>query len=168
MAHSNLVIRNKTSYLLSEKKVAKFLEIKVLYKDLEDDMSGFLVVNNGVASAVINENHPENRQRFTLAHEVGHFCLHVSNTHEEDIFVDKKFNRDGISSKGEVLIEIEANRFAANLLMPKEMLRDVISRKFEGLDLERNNTSQKVASVFGVSTLALGHRLRALNIISEY
>src|SRR6218665_818238 len=72
-------------------KIAHYLNINILYDELDDDVSGFLLVDGEKgATAVINNSHHQNRQRFTLAHEIGHFCLHVGVANEETIFVDKK------------------------------------------------------------------------------
>jgi len=54
---------------------------------------------------------------FTIAHEIGHFILHHG---ESDLFIDTTYVafRDSESTKGENRAEIQANQFAAALLMP--------------------------------------------------
>ena len=49
----------------------KKLRIRVEHEDLENDVSGFLVIKEGRSVIVLNKNHPLNRKRFTLAHEIG-------------------------------------------------------------------------------------------------
>src|SRR3954470_4270018 len=66
----------------------------------------------------INSSHPETRKRFTIAHEMGHLVLHQL----DQVHVDKQFLvklRDDISSQAIDPHEIEANAFAAALLMPE-------------------------------------------------
>jgi len=157
MAQSVASIRKKANAILKDTNqknipinldtIAQYLEIDVLYEDLEDEMSGFLVSKGGFASAAINENHHVNRQRFTLAHEIGHFCLHVDESIDEDMFVDRLvFNRDTAASKGEVQVEIEANKFAAELLMPDQLLKNHIARYYSNKDLEDDKTVSELAN----------------------
>lgn len=179
MAYSIAAIRKKANDILKDAhqkripihldEIAEYLEIDVLYEDLEDEMSGFLLVKNGLASAAINDNHHVNRQRFTLAHEIGHYCLHVDEQIDEDMFVDRLvFNRDKSASKGEIKNEIEANKFAAELLMPSQMLRNHIARLYSNKDLEDDETISALANDFKVSTTAMGYRLGGLGLVSTF
>ncbi|MCG8998426.1 ImmA/IrrE family metallo-endopeptidase [Laribacter hongkongensis] len=93
------------------------------------------------------------RQRFTVAHEIGHFALgHLKES-------GQKF-RDGpdtLSGKGSVE-EREANSFAAELLMPESLLKYVIT--------VRNITEiDKLANLFNVSQIAMKYRLTNLGIL---
>lgn len=63
----------------------------------------------------INENHHPNRQRFTLAHELGHFCL----GHESRVFTEYAVE----PGQNKSIFEVEANEFAAELLMPSAQLK---------------------------------------------
>src|SRR6266516_5935935 len=98
--------------------------IAIRRQPLEEAVSGMLVVKEGYAIIGVNESHYPNRQRFTLAHELGHFLLHGDSA---SVFIDASpvFFRDETSSEGSKLQEIEANAFAAELLMPESMLRDI-------------------------------------------
>lgn len=101
--------------------VAKRLGAQVVYDDLEDDVSGFLLREKGASTIAINKQHHPNRQRFTLAHECGHLFLHAQEG--DRLWLDKTlFFRDG-SKSGDHLSEIQANQFAAGLLMPEELLK---------------------------------------------
>ena len=65
------------------------------------------------------------RQRFTIAHEIGHFLLHT----DEDVHIDEKRpigRRDDLSSQAVDACEIEANQFAAELLMPESLVREFV------------------------------------------
>jgi len=77
----------------------------------------------------VNKTHPKPRKRFTIAHEVGHFLLH-----DEAFSVDRHYVvadsaafrpvalRSSSSGEASDPREVEANRFAAALLMPVELL----------------------------------------------
>jgi Zn-dependent peptidase ImmA (M78 family) len=95
-------------------KVAADLGINVRFVEFEDsNISGLLVKKVNEIYIGVNETHLENRQRFSIAHEIGHYSLHISS---KSIFVDdiEKF-RNKVSSEGSNEEEIEANFFAAEL-----------------------------------------------------
>jgi Zn-dependent peptidase ImmA (M78 family) len=133
-------------------KIARLLEIRVVHSLLKDsDVSGFYFRQQDQRVIGINASHPRTRQRFTVAHELGHAIL---NSHD-DLHVDRSFKlRDTLSSKGVDSLEIEANAFAAELLMPQQMLVDSL-RKRGGLDLDDLRAVQGLAKEFDVSTQAL-------------
>ena len=64
--------------------------------------------------------------------------------------------RDRVSTTGTDMLEIEANAFAAELLMPEELLSAALDEKF---DLEDPPVLEKLANKFRVSLTALQHRL---------
>ncbi len=142
--------------------LAKSLGIEVTYSSLEDDYSGLLVIRNGTAAAYINSSHHPNRQRFSLAHEIGHFVLHErQQTAIENAYVDKamrlyhRADRRDLGQSGKM--EWEANLFAAALLMPEELLRSKVLD--EGYDLEDELDVSRLAVVLKVSEQALSIRL---------
>ncbi|MBY4897284.1 ImmA/IrrE family metallo-endopeptidase [Cupriavidus sp. AU9028] len=90
------------------------------------------------------------RQRFTVAHELGHFALGHGAS-----FVDGK---DSFSLANSDPLEVAANRFAAELLMPEFAITVLIMR--------RNETDlRKLAKAFGVAPLAMRVRLDQLGWI---
>lgn len=128
--------------------VAEMLGVEVSREVMEDDISGYLEFRSGQWIAGVNALHHRNRQRFTMAHEIAHFCLH---RHAEPRFVDQTFaRRSGMSDP----MEIEADRFAAELLIPTEELKAFISSGVTSL--------QDLAEAFGVSTLAMRFRVKSL------
>ena len=146
-------------------KIAKALGIKIHLGDVDDDLSGFLYRDTKEKKIIIgaNRSHHENRQRFTVAHELGHFFLHkgelVHFDSEPGAFMINL--RDSESSRGEDNDEREANFFAAELLMPAEFL----AKDLEGqhLDLlEENKFIEKLARKYQVSVQALMFRLANL------
>ena len=138
--------------------LAKALGISVSYDRLDNDVSGLLLIDNGVARVAINESHHLNRQRFTLAHEIGHVLLHAGS---DRVFVDRRFFRNEWSSKGEFSEEIEANAFAAALLMPRSLIRQhlAVDSGITDVDVFR------LATKFQVSEQAMTLRLVKLKYI---
>ncbi len=140
--------------------------LTVLAAELGPNVSGVLVVEGERGSIGYNKSHALVRQRFTIAHELGHFLLHRHDSGTDNIFIDEKktiFLRDSRSAEGAQLREIQANRFAACLLMPKELLiREVAQGVF---DLADEGGLADLADKFGVSTQAMSIRLADLRLI---
>jgi Zn-dependent peptidase ImmA (M78 family) len=149
--------------------VAKHLAIRILYEDMANDMSGLLVVKAGKRAIGVNRNHYRNRQRFTIAHEIGHFVLHHKSFEDpkNDLHWDKKWAYfRSAESAGADLDEYEANQFAAELLMPEDLLRDLIKR--ERIDLSDDIDISRLADALQVSEQALTIRLIALKMVEPY
>jgi Zn-dependent peptidase ImmA (M78 family) len=147
-------------------KVAYRLGLAVEAAELGDDVSGILVVKNESGTIGYNESQAPVRQRFSIAHEIGHYVLHREH---ERLFIDKSysavFRRDQNSSTGEDLREIQANQFAAALLMPEELLAKEIAGF--SLDLGDELALTALASRFQVSSQAMSLRLAHLGILAE-
>lgn len=144
--------------------VAAHLGAKVSYEDFEDDLSGVVIVKDGKRAIGVNKHHHPNRQRFTIAHEIGHLVLHYQNS-RNDLHLDKKwsyFRAAGQSDK----TEIEANRFAAELLMPATLLKDLVTSK--NFDLDSDIHTSELARSLAVSEQALAIRLVDLKLASAY
>lgn len=138
-------------------RVAAYLDLKLQPAVMDESTSGMLVIQHG--KGVIGFNHQEvgYRQRFTVAHEIGHFILHYS---EDNIFLDKKpslFMRSKNTSREET----EANVFAANLLMPETMVRNEV----EQWGIISEGVIEEIAAKFQVSSIAMSYRLQNLGII---
>ncbi len=139
----------------------------VIDKSAPEDISGFITTNNKTTVIGINGEHDKKRQRFTIAHELGHFLLGHINS--EETHVDKKIVirfRNNSSSSGELVEEVEANLFAAELLMPTEMIYKKIAtnKAFELEDLSERIAS--LAKEFNVSEQAMMIRLTNLGILN--
>jgi Zn-dependent peptidase ImmA (M78 family) len=148
-------------YVLAEK------EGVLIRKDqLEDSVSGMLVVKDNKSVVVVNSNHHKNRQRFTIAHELGHYFLHKNLA---NVFFDESllFFRDEQSAQGTKYQEIEANVFAAELLMPEQFLRERISKEpLDALDDFEQSALTQLANELQVSCQALTIRLMRLGLIT--
>lgn len=112
-----------------------------------------LILRSNKYIIAVNERNTPNRQRFTVAHECGHLILgHKLNEHVDQSFF---INRDGRSSVGTDKDEVEANQFAAELLMPlRFLLRDL-----DGVDFEAEDGIRKVANKYQVSATAMSFRI---------
>lgn len=150
-------------------RIATELGAEITRASAEDDLSGFLLRDATINRKVIgvNATHSHTRQRFTIAHEIGHLVLHSS----EPIHVDKAGSfrierRNSKSSRGDEPREIEANAFAAELLMPAELLRSDIEGGDESVTLGDDSDIARLAEKYQVSTTAMTFRLANLGFIS--
>ncbi len=136
----------------------------VLKDDLDPEVSGLLYRRPGSTVIAVNRDHPETRRRFTIAHELGHLRLHEGRPLIVDHVVRARVNlRDRRSSLATNREEIEANRFAATLLMPP----DFVHAQMHGVlrkGLGELATIEALAKKFGVSTQAMEIRLTNLGL----
>lgn len=141
-------------------RLAKEMDIAVRYDALQGDLSGMAFIKDGVKFIVVNALHHPHRQRFTIGHEVGHHVLHPEKL-SDGIHVDKNImRRDVLSAAGTDNFEIQANIFASELLMPRDLMLAAISA---GKDLDEDKDLQSLAKQFKVSLAALQFRLAALD-----
>jgi Zn-dependent peptidase ImmA (M78 family) len=141
-------------------KIAKELHVQVRFAPFDDELSGMIYIKEGVPIIGVNSLHHPNRQRFTIAHELGHFELHRQMI-TSAIHVDKNFpalNRDSKSATGTEQIEIQANQFAAELLMPRALIEQELARK--QYDIDDDGPMEELAKKFRVSKQALEYRIR--------
>jgi len=131
--------------------IASQLGLKVYnVNNWDDEISGMIVRDEkrGGSSGFaiyVNGKHPEVRRRFTMAHEIAHFVLHRSLI--GDGVQDDALYRSKLSSA----IEAEANRYAADILMPWSLLNEQISNG--------NNSVEALARAFNVSKSSMSIRL---------
>ena len=134
--------------------VARQIGLDVVYRQVES-YEGALLRIKGVPRGyvVINSSiREESRQRFTLAHEIGHFVLPNQQELSAPCIKDSIENWDDELNRPEV----EANRFAAEILMPRSILREYlyVEPSFESL--------RSVAGLCGTSLTASGFQLMTL------
>jgi hypothetical protein len=106
-------------------------------------------VGDGHAIVLRGES-SEQRRRFTIAHEVGHFVLHPQRRAPE---------RGGAVNAAWKAQEREADQFAAELLMPEQMVREAV--------LEHGDDVGRLADRFDVSRQAMQVRLRSLGLAAH-
>ena len=109
--------------------------------------SGAIKSTEDRAICWVDETEHRHRQRFTIAHELGHLFLHPTGL---------EFRDTGAPTYGHR--EAEANRFAAELLMPASMLLARTARY--------GRSPERLARVFQVSEQAMDFRLRNLGLPS--
>lgn len=151
-------------------EVAKYLSLELVPSKFQsDEVCGVLAVQGKHGVIGYNSTHPKTRQRFSIAHEIGHYVIHVRNgrrKHGQEIYVDKTssvgvvYFRDDKSTKGEFVQEIEANGFAAAILMPKHMVMEAIGTNV--IDLNDESFLSELADTFGVSRMAMTYRIGRL------
>jgi Zn-dependent peptidase ImmA (M78 family) len=98
----------------------------------------------------INSRHSENRKRFTLAHEISHYLLHRDKI--GDGITDTALYRSKLGD----YIETEANRLAAELLMPRLLVRTFFKSGIQSLS--------ELCKMFKVSEEAMRIRLSQLRL----
>jgi Zn-dependent peptidase ImmA (M78 family) len=143
--------------------IANSAGLRVVRRPMESNTSGLLVRDDGSAVIGVNAaNHPR-RQRFTIAHEMGHFLLHEG----RPLLVDSTVRvnkRDGLSSMATNREEIEANSFAAHLLMPSESVYAAVAEASAGISRDPEELVVALARRFEVSEQAMSFRLHNLGI----
>lgn len=140
---------------VSPNAVAKHFEVAVFDWDFPDGISGLVVIETGKGSIGVNQNHPNVRQRFTIAHELGHYFLH----RQQELFVDFLGTEIAVlTDEEQEKKEREANWFAADLLMPKRWI-EADAGKYG----PENVTY--LAQRYGVSEQALWFRLINLKLV---
>lgn len=116
----------------------------VRFKPGLEEVCGFIEFDND--RITVNADHSANRQTFTIAHELGHYILHRE-LYAADPQAYKVLRRHPIKAEKDPR-ETEANTFAANLLVPKDML-DLYGKYADDSEL---------ADLFAVSKEVIGFR----------
>ncbi len=122
----------------------------------QDGLSGKVCIEDGTPVIRYNPQDTEVRQRFTIAHELGHLVLgHVRNgeCHRDP---RKNYNTQVFDPD-----ERDANVFAATLLMPVPAVR-IALQHINDVSLE------KLANLFKVSKTAMEIRLKSMGILPEW
>lgn len=140
-------------------RIIKSRKIVLQYAPLEEDLSGMAYIKDGIGIIGVNALHHPNRQRFSAAHELAHHILHAD-VIGESVHVDKGIRvlfRDDVSSLGTEPMEIQANAFAAELLIPGDLLATALEGG--GVDIEDEARIEALARRFRVSPAAMRFRL---------
>jgi Zn-dependent peptidase ImmA (M78 family) len=115
-----------------------------------DEMDGGSIVARALNDfeIIISEHTSPRRDRFTIAHELGHLFLHLRMVHEDQpVAVMRATRAVDESDDAQMRAEWEANWFAAQLLMPREEFREVIAQKDVRYAAEYFNVSVAAAKV---------------------
>ncbi len=141
-------------------EIAKALGIIEIKAMDGSDFSGGLITDQYKNSGCIlyNKSHEHVRQRFTIVHELGHFINPWHNLlgQNNQIMCTSQnmtaatFDKNNLQQK----MEVEANQFAAELLMPKVLLKKEI-RSFRSIDIQQ---ILSLAEKYEVSKSSMAHR----------
>jgi Zn-dependent peptidase ImmA (M78 family) len=132
--------------------IARRSGVKVVYAPLDSDtMGAFLKRPDEEPTILINEKDPENRKRFTCAHELGHFSRRKDETGEYHT-IDL---RSPLSSTGSDPEEVYANEFAASLLMPADELKIFLQFGLSDAELAERFKVSREAMEFRIVNLFL-------------
>ena len=140
--------------------------IQIVRSAAEWSESGFLLRDSDRVIIGINGRNSPKRQRFTIAHELGHWLMHDG----QHLIVDQSVminKRDDVSSQATDWQEIHANQFAAELLMPKDFVIDELRRRMSSDIGSREELITMLARAFDVSSDAMGWRLINLGVLSS-
>jgi Zn-dependent peptidase ImmA (M78 family) len=146
---------NISLYPLDIELLVSRLGIVVLREDGEDDFSGCIEQrSDGNYYLSVNKYHNARRQRFTMAHELGHYFLHREKLNE--------IGRETILMREPMAltqVEREANDFASELLIPKPVLDAQIHQGVSQIE--------DLADFFQVSVPALKYRAIRLGYLRK-
>lgn len=152
-------------------RVSENLGARLVYQQFEGkgNISGILYTDDENTIIGINSTNSKNRQRFSIAHEIGHLLLHQQ---KKSLFVDKTLRvkfRDKKSNLAVDKDEIAANAFAEELLMPKnfimkEVEKYVKDKEEDSIDIQK--FIDHMTKKFQVSPLAMGYRLINIGVLS--
>lgn len=136
--------------------IAKAYGISVYTAEFSNEISGAIRYNEKEEKfeIIVNKNNSKERQRFTIAHELGHYFLHREMLINNDIHVDALYRT---TTQTDIKIkqqEKEVDYFAGALLMNKM----VVERLIESHSIE------ELAKIFGVSYSAMMVRLNILGL----
>lgn len=132
-------------------RMAAALGLKVEAEPLDKSISGKIVkdADRPRYTITLNANHHPRRQRFTLAHEIGHYVLH------RDLIGDGIIDDAMYRSRQSDRVERQANSYAASLLMPAPLVRDFA---------KTSDQLSETALHFGVSEEVARIRLEELGL----
>ena len=151
--------RHLSEYPVKVGQVARDLGVKVRVSGLKTGVSGQITRECGDGYVIrVSRYEARERQRFTIAHELAHFLLHrdIIDTSPDGIR-DNVLYRSGAPEH----TEYEANRLAAEIIMPAALIKEVLNRNFNGVVTEE--TIEILAERFQVSKVAMEIRLENLS-----
>jgi Zn-dependent peptidase ImmA (M78 family) len=148
-------------------EIARLAGAVISYQPFDsDDISGLLYRSADAAPVIgVNSTNAKVRQRFTIAHELGHLQLHKGHS----LILERQMHvnfRDATSATTSNQEEVEANQFAAELLMPRSFLEHALARVLAGRPLPDATIVARLANRFEVSRQAMEFRLASLGLLT--
>lgn len=147
--------------------IAERLGAQVREVPHEGSISGMLYREGRKVIIGVNENDGRTRQRFTVAHEIGHLTLHrgrpmiLDHKVHENIEINMRDTTQPSTQE-----EVQANAFAAELLMPEPLLRDAVGKAPKRILLSDDDLVKHLYKLFEVSAEAMRYRLINLGLIA--
>lgn len=146
--------RYMSTYPVKLGQLAKDLGVAIKISSMGTGISGQITREDNRYVIRVNRNEARERQRFTIAHELAHYLLHRSVIDSSpDGITDTVLYRSGAPER----IEYEANRLAAEIVMPISLIQRELREKFGGMITDA--TIERLASKFEVSKAAMEIRL---------
>ncbi len=138
----------------------------------DPNLAGFLYANSSGGYLFVRRGDIVTRRRFTAAHELGHYRLHLAPElarRGPDDAGMVRIDADISESDGASLaaMERQANRFAAELLMPEGVCRGLVDRYSREYGKVSRFLIHQLAGDLLVSREAIAWRLYALRLIDE-
>lgn len=139
-------------------KIANANDIKVYEGNLDKKISGAIIysASEDRFDILVNRDDAKVRQRFTIAHELGHYFLHRELLKKDELHIDTILYRAEDKKDGEAKKrEKEVDYFAGALLMNRTLLENI----------RNEHTIEELAEIFNVSVSAMTVRLDILGIL---
>lgn len=155
---ANSLLGKNAEIPININKIIKNQGIKLVPYD-ETGVSGILMIEKNTATIGYSRSENVKRQRFTKAHELGHFMLHRGG----NFFIDSDFKmyRPSLGGPSNEWQEWEANEFAACILMPEDLVKEEMAKMEIDYDEDWIET---LADKFKVSVSAMSIRISRLGV----
>ena len=138
-------------------ELAKNYGYEVIEVEMPTNIAGLVDINKNIM--FVNKSDTDTRKAFTVAHELGHIKLHLSEL-EKNPELGILYRRP-LGEKNSDTKEQEANFFAASLLVPNTMYEEILKQY---KDVLPENKIELLSKLFGVSQEVMGYRLHHFNL----
>ena len=137
--------------------LARSLGLIINKAHLQSDISGMMEKHKDTFNLTVNASDSSNKQRFTIAHEIGHYMLHrhlIGDGLTDDRVYRSMPHSKFFNARIGPNEETEANKFAVTLLMPYPAIKnDLLSNQY---------TVESMANKYGVSRSAMAIRTKSI------
>jgi Zn-dependent peptidase ImmA (M78 family) len=140
-----IITKHQAEFPVAVGAIAKDLGITVLKSTMPGQISGEIREVDGLVTIKVNRHDVKERQRFTIAHEIAHFLLHrdrLAGGITDDVLYRSRLSDD---------LEKEANRLAADIIMPVVLIESLIKANAQ---LKSEERYRKIAEEAQVSLAA--------------
>lgn len=141
----DVITKYQVEFPVAVGAIAKEFGIRVLKSTMPGSISGEIRETDGVVTIKVNRHDVKERQRFTIAHEIAHFLLHrdrIAGGITDDVLYRSRLSDD---------LEREANRLAADIIMPIVLIDDLLKANSQ---LKTEEKFRKIAESAQVSLAA--------------